>query len=89
MNDTTHTPADQQSRVRALLDDAAAHYRATLREAPRAVAYLRKRGITGAGAARYGIGFAAPGWHELDAILAQHDLATIEASGLQVFKDGE
>lgn len=89
MNDTTHTPADQQSRVRALLADAAAHYRATLREAPRAVAYLRKRGISGAGAARYGIGFAAPGWHELDAILAQHDLATIEASGLQVFKDGD
>lgn len=89
MSEIARTKTDQHSRVRELLADAAAHYRATLRESTRAVAYLRKRGITGAGAARYGIGFAAPGWHELDTILAQYDLATIEASGLQVFKDGE
>lgn len=48
-----------------LLGQAAALYRRQLREHPesrRAVDYLKGRGLTGEIAARYGLGFAPPGW---------------------------
>ena len=48
-----------------LLERAAALYRRQLREHPeaaRAVDYLKGRGLTGEIAARYGLGYAPPGW---------------------------
>src|SRR5438445_2617950 len=44
---------------------AAKHYRAQLREAPRAVEYLKSRGLTGNVAARFGIGYAPDDWQAL------------------------
>lgn len=47
------------------LEQAAALYQRQLREHPRAraaVNYLKERGLTGEIAARYGLGFAPPGW---------------------------
>ena len=41
-----------------LLSRAADHYRSQLRAHPRAVNYLKQRGLTGAIAARFGLGFA-------------------------------
>lgn len=69
--------------VHQLLHAASVHYRAALRASVRAVAYLRARGIGGAIAGRYGLGFAAPGWNGLTPVLSQYDRATILASGLQ------
>mgnify|MGYP001827266559 FL=1 len=51
-----------------LLASVAEYYRQQLRshpEAQRAVDYLRERGLTGEVAARFGIGFAPPGWDNL------------------------
>jgi len=51
-----------------LLEQAAAYYQQQLREHPlaeRAVEYLKKRGLTGEIASRFGIGFAPPGWDNL------------------------
>lgn len=76
------------ARVRELLADAATHYRETLRASPKAVSYLRRRGVSGAAAARFGLGFAAPGWHGLTAVLHNYDESTVLASGLEVVKDG-
>jgi len=50
------------------MERAAGFYRTQLRthpDAARAVAYLKRRGLTGAIAAEYGIGFAPPGWDNL------------------------
>lgn len=74
------------ARVGALLADAAAHYRETLRSSPKAVSYLRRRGVSGAAASRFGLGFAPPGWHGLEPVLRQYDTQTVSASGLQVVK---
>jgi len=41
---------------------AARFYRAQLKDAPRAIDYLKRRGLTGAIAARFGIGYAPDGW---------------------------
>ncbi|MEJ2325471.1 MAG: DNA primase [Chromatiaceae bacterium] len=49
----------------ALLDQTAALYRQQLREhpdAPRAVSYLKGRGLTGEVAVAFGLGYAPPGW---------------------------
>ncbi len=70
------------SRVRALLADAAAHYSATLRASPRAVSYLRSRGIGGAVAAKFGLGYALPSWQGLSSVLRPYDRPTAQASGL-------
>jgi DNA primase len=57
-----------------LLEKAADYYRQQLRghpESQRAVDYLRQRGLTGDVAARFGIGFAPPGWDNLVSTFGQ------------------
>ena len=52
----------------AILEDAAGYYRQQLRSHPqadRAVEYLKHRGLTGEVAARFGVGYAPPGWDNL------------------------
>ncbi|MBV8465936.1 MAG: DNA primase [Burkholderiales bacterium] len=41
------------------------YYRAQLKESPRAIDYLKRRGLTGQIAARFGLGFAPDDWHPL------------------------
>jgi DNA primase len=48
--------------VLEVLAKAASLYQQALREHPQAVEYLRGRGLDGDTAARFGIGFAPPGW---------------------------
>lgn len=65
-----------------LLEQAATLYRQQLREhaeAPRAVAYLKSRGLSGEIAARYDLGFAPPGY---DFILSRLGADTVERERL-------
>ncbi len=48
-----------------LLADAENFFRQQLKENDRAIAYLKKRGLSGETAARFGIGYAADSWDEL------------------------
>ena len=48
-----------------LLADAENFFRQQLKKNDRAVAYLKKRGLSGETAARFGIGYAADSWDEL------------------------
>ena len=48
-----------------LMESAAEFFRKRLRTAPAAIEYLKKRGLTGETAARFGIGYAADAWDEL------------------------
>jgi DNA primase len=41
------------------------YYRGQLKESPRAIDYLKRRGLTGQIAARFGLGFAPDDWHPL------------------------
>ncbi|MBK5969942.1 MULTISPECIES: DNA primase [Thiorhodovibrio] len=56
------TPAPDLSPLYQVLEDAAALYCAQLREDPRAIAYLKERGLTGEIAMEFGLGFAPQGW---------------------------
>jgi DNA primase len=78
----------------ALLEKISAWYQEQLRSHPQAgnaVEYLKQRGLTGEIAARFGIGFAPPGWENLPA--AAGDDATTRKQllelGLTVQREGK
>jgi DNA primase len=65
---------DDSARLFSLLEQADRYFRRQLREhaqAQRAVDYLKQRGLSGEIAARFGIGYAPPGWENLEAELGQ------------------
>ncbi len=56
---------DLEERLRAALDTAQAYYQAWLQETPKALDYLKNRGISEAFALEAGFGFAPDGWENL------------------------
>jgi len=66
---------------------AAKFYRATLRDTPRAIEYLKGRGLTGAVAAQYGIGYAPDEWQGLERAFADYGDPALEAAGLVIKGD--
>jgi DNA primase len=96
--ESTATPedkarADAERAQRATLSDvlakAAAHYRTALKASPRAVAYLKKRGLTGQIAARFGLGYAPEGWRTLAGVFPDYADALLTDSGLVISSGGE
>jgi DNA primase len=85
-----------EAPTRDLLDAmsaAARFYREQLKHSKNAIAYLKKRGLTGETAARFAIGYAPPGWQNLDEALAgfmagkRANLLT--EAGLVIAEDGK
>ncbi len=72
-----------------LLEKAAEFYRSQLKASPRAIAYLKQRGLTGAIAARFGLGFAPPGWRTLAGVFPRYDDPLLEEAGLVRQRDDE
>jgi len=86
-------PVDAERREQAgdlsqLMLDAAKFYRAQLKESPRAIDYLKERGLTGAIAARFGIGYAPDAWQPLAAAFDRYDDPALETAGLVIAGDG-
>ena len=69
------------------LEQAALFYKKQLKQTPRAIDYLKRRGLTGAIAARYGIGYAPDGWSPLKQVFKDYEADALAASGLVV--DGD
>jgi DNA primase len=65
-----------------VLLQAAQHYRARLKDAPQAIAYLKKRGLSGEIAKSFGIGFAPDEWQGLAAAFADYDGKALAEAGL-------
>ncbi|WP_314437595.1 DNA primase [Massilia timonae] len=84
--------AAQQAQTLAMTDaltQACNFYRAQLRDAPSAIAYLKSRGLTGEVAARFGMGYAPSGWDSLRAIFPDYDAHVLVESGLVIDKVDE
>jgi DNA primase len=79
---------EQAQDLSALLLTAAKFYRAQLKEAPRAIEYLKHRGLTGAIAAHFGIGYAPDAWQPLAAAFSDYSDATLETAGLVIVAEG-
>ncbi len=65
-----------------VLLQAAQHYRARLKDAPQAIAYLKKRGLSGEIARSFGIGYAPDEWQGLAAAFADYDGKALAEAGL-------
>jgi DNA primase len=76
------TLRQRRSNLAEVLAKAAGFYREQLRANPRAIDYLKRRGLTGAVAARYGLGYAPPGWRTLAGVFPQYDDPLLEEAGL-------
>ncbi len=91
-NDDRAEAARQKERrasVTEVLERAADHYRAQLKASPRAVDYLKRRGLTGAIAARFGIGYAPEGWRSLASAFPSYDDPVLSEAGLVIVQGDE
>jgi DNA primase len=91
-------PAEQQRAVQArahqatvteVLQRAAAHYRTQLKHHPNAIDYLKRRGLSGEIAARFGLGYAPPGWRNLASAFAHYDDPLLADGGLVIVQGDE
>ena len=96
--DDRSTPADreraeaeraQRASLSDVLAKAGAHYRAALKTSPRAVDYLKRRGLTGQIAAQFGLGYAPEGWRTLASVFPRYDDALLAESGLVIVQGDE
>lgn len=76
------TLRQRRKTLAEVLSRAAAFYRGQLKASPRAIAYLKQRGLSGSIAARFGLGYAPPGWRTLAGVFAQYDDPALEEAGL-------
>ncbi len=80
-------PAADSTEGPSLLDvmlTAHKYYRDELKKSPRAIEYLKGRGLTGEIAARFGIGYAPDGWQNLRTVFPEYDNANFQV----LIKDG-
>jgi DNA primase len=70
------------------MEKAMDFYRAELKKSPRAIDYLKHRGLTGEIAARYRMGYAPDGWQNLEGAFQYSDKSLVEL-GLVVENDGK
>ncbi|MFN7085572.1 MAG: DNA primase [Burkholderiales bacterium] len=68
--------------VYGVLLRAAQFYRARLKDAPRAIDYLKGRGLSGEIAKRFGIGYAPDAWQGLAAAFPDYNARTLTTAGL-------
>ncbi|MFA7268527.1 MAG: DNA primase [Sterolibacterium sp.] len=63
---------------------AAKFYRDQLKASPRAIDYLKRRGLSGEIAARFGLGYAPDGWQNLDQVFPNYRAAELAECGLVI-----
>ena len=85
--------AAEQRQKHATLNDvlekAGEAYRKQLRISPRAVDYLKGRGLSGAIAKQFGLGYAPEGWRALAGIFPHYDDPLLAESGLVISNSDE
>ena len=79
----------KQTTLNDVLEKAADAYRRQLRESPRAIDYFKSRGVSGAVAKRYGLGYAPEGWRSLASVFPHYDDPLLEESGLVIVNDDD
>ena len=67
-----------------ILAKAADHYKQHLKASPRAIDYLKKRGLSGEIAARFALGWSPEGWRTLASAFARYDDPLLVESGMVI-----
>ncbi len=82
---------ERRANLSEVLERAAAHYQARLKDSERAIAYLKRRGLTGNIARHFGLGYAPDGWRGLASVYPRYDDPVLAEAGLVIVQgeDGE
>jgi DNA primase len=72
----------------AIMEQACDFYREQLKTSPRAIDYLKRRGLTGKIAARFGIGYAPDGWQNLERVFPDYSDKALKDAGLVIDAEG-
>lgn len=77
----------QTASLIEVMQCAEQYYRQQLKLSATAIAYLKKRGLTGEIAARFGLGYAPNGWQNLESVFEQYASPVLHEAGLVVVND--
>ena len=80
---------ERNQRLSTVLEQAAEHYRERLRNSPRAIDYLKGRGLDGHIAKLFGLGYAPEGWRSLASAFPVYDDPLLIEAGLVVAQGDE
>ncbi|HSV46530.1 MAG TPA: DNA primase [Ramlibacter sp.] len=81
---------EKQATLSDVLEKAGEAYRRQLKQSPRAVDYLKGRGLSGEIARQFGLGYAPEGWRSLASVFAEYDDPLLAESGLVIVgEDGD
>ncbi len=72
-----------------LMQTATRYYRDQLKQSQRAIEYLKKRGLSGEVAARFGIGYAPDAWQNLISAVTNYQDPSLVETGLVVEGEGD
>src|SRR5436190_18301735 len=80
---------ERETDLYGLMEKAMDFYRTELKKTPRAIEYLKRRGLTGEIAARFRIGYAPDDWQGLKAPFPQYDDKALVEAGLVIENEGK
>ena len=75
---------EKQATLTDVLEQAGAAYRKHLKASPRAIDYLKGRGLSGEIAKHFGLGYAPEGWNSLASVFANYADPLLVESGLVI-----
>src|SRR6478752_5105990 len=78
---------ERETDLYAVMEKAMDFYRAELKKSPRAIEYLKGRGLTGEIAARFRIGYAPDGWQGLKEAFEKYEDKSLVECGLVIEGD--
>jgi len=78
---------ERETDLYGVMEKAMDFYRAELKKAPRAIDYLKKRGLTGEIAGRFRMGYAPDGWQGLKPAFPQYEDKALVEVGLVIEGD--
>ncbi len=84
INRSARASTEIAGKLVEVLQRACEYYRKQLRETESAIAYLKKRGLTGEIAARFGLGYAPRGWQNLQAAFPNYAEPALIQAGLVI-----
>ena len=82
---------EKQNTLSDVLEKACTAYRKQLKKSPKAVEYLKGRGLSGEVAKQYGLGYAPEGWRSLASVFPNYEEPLLVESGLVILntEDGQ
>jgi DNA primase len=80
---------EREPDLYALMEKAMTFYRAELKKSPRAIEYLKGRGLTGEIAARYRMGYAPDDWQALEKAFGDYQDKSLLEVGLVIENEGK